>query len=820
MDRTLEAREINSLLLRAADTIVAESCDQNNVTAPLTVQHPEQRLSDKHLVMLRGDSAITDEVILARGYRTVSDRHELQALGFATSQARVPGLLLPLHAPDGRVPFHVYRPDNPRVAEDRRKKPLADGSYESKVIKYEVPNGESTRIDCPPTCRPQLANPAIPLWITEGQKKADSLASRGFCAVALLGVWNWKGRNEWGGKTVLADFDLIALNGREVRIVFDSDVMTKSQVREALERFTAMLHNKGAHVQHVYLPPGPSGKVGVDDWFAEGHEAEELEALVEVLRAAPKAAPPRIEILDEASPVLRRPLSLIGDTAYAATWLTARITRSESVDKSTGKIVYHNPPLVHEEQRLFLVWDGGSTMLDQEQDTPLELDFAVHLPEIPRTDRCWSGSAVKRYSAGQRPCPLDVFQRIHDIVNYYIDFDHSLASQQVMAEMIGCYVLATWFLDAFNVIGYLWPNGTRGSGKTQLLTVVTSLGYLGELILAGGSYASLRDLADYGATLAFDDAENLASSHGVDGDKRALLLAGNRRGATVPVKEPTATKNWRTRHVNTFCPRLFSAINLPEPVLESRSIVVPLVRTPDRARANRDPIAYQRWPHERRQLIDDLWALAVTHLPRMKEYDQALEDHPTLLGRNLEPWRAILAVARWLEDQGVVDLGTRMEQLAQRYIEQERHHLHSGDLTTILLRSLCRCVSEAIKHDVSDVSDISRLRGHTWKFPTAQISKVAQRLITDEEIDIDPGCANSRSIGSLMGTLRFQKMQQGGGLGRGWRVSLDELERCALTYGLDLYEELGIPKSPSGSPPLLLDVTDVTNVTSREIFEL
>ena len=54
------------------------------------------------------------------------------------------------------------------------------------------------RVDCPPRCRPGLADPAVPLWITEGQKKADALASRGLCAIALLGVWNWRGTNACG----------------------------------------------------------------------------------------------------------------------------------------------------------------------------------------------------------------------------------------------------------------------------------------------------------------------------------------------------------------------------------------------------------------------------------------------------------------------------------------------------------------------------------------------------------------------------------------------------------------------------------------------
>lgn len=95
-----------------------------------------------------------------------------------------------------------------------------------------------------------------------------------------------------------------------------------------------------------------------------------------------------------------------------------------------------------------------------------------------------------------------------------------------MSELVACYILATWFLDAFSVIGYLWPNGERGSGKTQLLTIIAELSYLGQVILAGSSYATLRDMADYGATLCFDDAENLSDPKKTDPDKRTLLLAG------------------------------------------------------------------------------------------------------------------------------------------------------------------------------------------------------------------------------------------------------------------------------------------------------
>ena len=186
----------------------------------------------------------------------------------------------------------LYRPDAPRHGRD------------GKLIKYEIPRNAGVRLDCPPRCQPLLADPAIPLWITEGQKKVDALASYGLCAIALLGVWNFKGRNPFGGTTLLADFDYIALNGREVRIAFDNDVMTKREVRQALDRLTEHLQRKGAHVTAVYLPQADGKKVGVDDYLLT-HTVQDLEGLIEQPRPQPQAAPPIIELLGEAPKILQ-----------------------------------------------------------------------------------------------------------------------------------------------------------------------------------------------------------------------------------------------------------------------------------------------------------------------------------------------------------------------------------------------------------------------------------------------------------------------------------------------------------------------------------
>jgi Domain of unknown function (DUF3854) len=196
-----------------------------------TVPNPTAVLAANHLHMLRDGSAISDAVIQARGYRTVTTSAELLPLGFDRKQCCVPALLLPVYGPNGSNGLYVLRPDAPRVIDEKGKGRLPDGTYPQKVLKYEVPKGANMQLDVPPTCRPDLANPAVVLWVTEGQKKADALASVGLCALSLLGVWNWRGRNPLGGLTALADWDDIALNGRDVRIAFDSDVMTKPEVQ-------------------------------------------------------------------------------------------------------------------------------------------------------------------------------------------------------------------------------------------------------------------------------------------------------------------------------------------------------------------------------------------------------------------------------------------------------------------------------------------------------------------------------------------------------------------------------------------------------------
>ena len=225
---------------------------------------PPDPLRPNHAQMLR-ESAIADGVQRERGYRTITTKAEVKQLGFTERQARVPALMIPLHDVHGEIASYQTRPDMPRV------------NKRGKAVKYETPSGSRMVLDVPPRCRAWIRDPSRPLFITEGVKKADAGASRDLCCVALIGVWNWRGRNDAGGLTALDAWELIALNGRDVLIVFDSDVVTKQSVFLAMRRLKAFLEGRKANVKIVYLPAAEGGaKVGMDDYFAAGHTTDDL----------------------------------------------------------------------------------------------------------------------------------------------------------------------------------------------------------------------------------------------------------------------------------------------------------------------------------------------------------------------------------------------------------------------------------------------------------------------------------------------------------------------------------------------------------------
>ena len=118
-----------------------------------------------------------------------------------------------------------------------------------------------------------LDTPSIPVTVTEGAKKAGSLLSAGYAALALPGIWGGYRQpkdgqgNKIGNQKLIPQLEAFAGAGREVVFVFDSDTKPKTiaNVRKALALTGKLLQQQGCKVSVVtWSYP----EKGVDDLIA------------------------------------------------------------------------------------------------------------------------------------------------------------------------------------------------------------------------------------------------------------------------------------------------------------------------------------------------------------------------------------------------------------------------------------------------------------------------------------------------------------------------------------------------------------------------
>lgn len=511
-----------------------------------------------------------------------------------------------------------------------------------------------------------------------------------------------------------------------------------------------------------------------------------------------------IEIVEHPQRISRL-LGLLPDgRSYLATWVTVRITVRETVNDRGQVVPLQTPRVEHRTELALLTREpDGRLIVWGALGTPIPPEWDVRLGYQPPGELLLSASGYKRLLAGERPDAAALFARVADVFDRFVDFSLSLAEQRAMAELLALYVLATWLSDAYAAFPYLWPNGDKGAGKTKCLDLVASLSYLGQVILAGGSYAALRDLAEYGATLCFDDAENLADPKTSDPDKRALLLAGNRKGAHVPVKEPQGAHGWRIRNVSAYCPKAFSAIRLPDPVLARRAIVVPLVRSADPERANRDPDELEHWPHDRRSLVDDLWAFGLYHLPAARAAYSAASS-AELIGPGFEPWRPLFATAMLLEAAGVAGLTRRLRTMAAAY-QQEKAGFETPDATRLVVLAVAELADVLTASDISD--SCGRWGEQVVQFTASDVAARVNALAREEElVEGDAQFTTAQRVGRLLDRLRVRRGTRSDKKGTRVReiTRSDALALLRAYGGVGGGERTGEPADgpAGGSPPL------------------
>ena len=172
-------------------------------------------------------------------------------------------MLLPIYRATGECISAQFKPAQPITVKGRS-------------VKYLSPRGRTNCLDVHPRNHDRIRDLTIPLLITEGIKKSDSLTSRGCCVVSLTGVFNW--RSKLG---TLGDWEDIPLRDRDIVLCFDSDARKNVSVARAMVRLGRWCRSKAAKtVKYLIVPSETNGTPvkGVDDYFSAGGTLDSLMA--------------------------------------------------------------------------------------------------------------------------------------------------------------------------------------------------------------------------------------------------------------------------------------------------------------------------------------------------------------------------------------------------------------------------------------------------------------------------------------------------------------------------------------------------------------
>lgn len=235
------------------------------------------KILGNHLVDLKR-SGLHDETIRKSGIRSASCEEISKIIDVDSKWLNSDGFLIPYFSSDGKIIQERPRLDKPPFGKDGRP------------CKYLSAKGSENRIYFPPNLKREVFEDAShALIITEGEKKALKACQEGLNCIALPGVWCFLGKNADNKSRPIPDLDLIVWKGRNVFIVFDSDILEKEGVRMAQEALVQELSRRGAVVESITLPSKPNGeKQGLDDFLVENSVDDFLKLIHE-----------RIEITDE-----------------------------------------------------------------------------------------------------------------------------------------------------------------------------------------------------------------------------------------------------------------------------------------------------------------------------------------------------------------------------------------------------------------------------------------------------------------------------------------------------------------------------------------
>jgi hypothetical protein len=435
--------------------------------------------------------------------------------------------------------------------------PVPNG--DGHAMRYYQPAGSAPQLYLPPRARAALADPAVPLHWTEGEKKALRADQAGLVCIGLGGLWNWS-----AGGLPISGLDAIDHVDRVEVLIPDSDVWTRPDLLQAVYALGKELEGRGAAVSVLKLPAGPAGaKVGLDDFLCS-RPAEDLEALPRLLLK--HAAFSRAAEWWKGWRARRGAAN--GDAADAV----ALLERGETVrplhpaqDVLGGTLWYGVP--------------AGDALVCLTSERVVckasALPRGLVLRHTELTSSTVSRDAALAWMGGA--ASGSVADALDQLAAFFARFVVFADARTPL--LLAAWTLGTWCYRAFRVFPYLsLRSPEKRCGKTRVLGLLARLSFNASPVTAHPTEAQLyRAAARSGGAQLLDEVETLR------GDKErfdaliAVLNVGFERGGVVTRLEKRGERFVEVAH-EVYAPRALAGIAALKETLADRSIPVFMTR--------------------------------------------------------------------------------------------------------------------------------------------------------------------------------------------------------------------------------------------------
>jgi len=501
-------------------------------------------------------------------------------------------------------------------------------------------------------------------------------------------------------------------------------------------------------------------------------------------------------------------IGVVDGTAYVGIWVPCEITGKK------GEATYKD--------LLFLVTDKRELILaNDEVFREKGLDWRLAYKPIHFPNR-WRLQHVQAYLDGATVDPSTVLNSMVKAWQKYMEVPTE-------AEYLyhALWDLGTYFHILFNCFPYHYIGGVKRSGKTKDLGLHYCLAFNAILSNNMSTASIYRLIQNARATLLIDETEKLSYKGKLSEralEFRSIILSGYKKGGKAYRTEKTRQETLQPRAFEVYSPKAVANIRGLEDVMEDRCKTTILKRSRNTKIVN---LEINENDEEWSELRSELYVFFLTYWREIKRKYDGIKDSSELsesvnikgntlfskenvdllVGRELELWRSIFALAMFLDEKGVSG------------------STFTGSLCSLILTLAIKNAKQRLTENITETGEVillqvlTQLVNENNYYPVKTLkNKMA------EAFDEEQKWLTTRWIGSALRRLGFTEKRR---VGTGYQYFLKNEDVNDLAKRMNLPSEpenvpvsIGVTSGTSGTPQTKTEAEapmDKTTLTQENI---